>query len=86
MEDKEEYTNSLENLLIFMCQTYEDEEKALFALAKQGNNALFEVPRIQGTRNTIPISQIAKLKFDTPKYGFKEIKQIILKKREGGAE
>ena len=79
--NKEEYINSLENLLIFMCATYEDTEKVLLKLAEGGNNALFEVPRIQGTPNIIPIAQLAKIKFEQPKYGFKDVENEILRKR-----
>lgn len=79
--DKEEYIQSLENLIIFMCQTYEDQEQVLFKLAKEGNDALFKVPRIQCTANTIPIAQLAKVKFEQPKYGFKDVKEEILRKR-----
>lgn len=80
-KSEEEYVSSLENLLIFMCQTYEEIEQVLFKLANEGNEALFKVPRIQGTVNTIPIAQLAKMTFVTPKYGFKTIKEEILKKQ-----
>lgn len=76
-----DYIESLENLLIFMCRTYEDQEKALLSLAKMGNKAYFEVPRIQGTSNLIPISQISEIEFQQPKYGFQDVKNEILKKR-----
>lgn len=79
--DQDKYIESLENLLIFMCKTYVDSEKVLFELAKDGNNALFEVPRIQGTVNTIQIAQLAEIEFQHPEYGFKDIKNEILKKR-----
>lgn len=79
--EKEEYIHSLENLLIFMCATYEETEQVLYKLSKSGNNALFEVPRIQGTPNIIPIAQLAKIKFEQPKHGFKDIKNEILRKR-----
>ena len=79
--EKEEYIHSLENLLIFMCQTYEETEHVLLKLSEGGNNALFEVPRIQGTSNIIPISQLSKIKFEQPKYGFKDVKNEILRKR-----
>ncbi len=71
----------LENLLIFMCQTYEETEQVLLKLSKEGNEALFKVPRIQGIANTIPIAQIAKIKFEQPKHGFKNVKEEILRKR-----
>lgn len=79
--EQEEYIHSLENLIIFMCKTYEETEQVLLKLAEGGNNALFEVPRIQGISNIIPIAQLAKIKFEQPKYGFKDVKIEILKKR-----
>lgn len=79
--DQDKYIESLENLLIFMCQTHEECENVLFELSKEGNEALFKVPRIQGTSNTIPIAQLAKIEFKQPAYGFKDIKNEILKKR-----
>lgn len=79
--DKDEYINSLENLLIFMCQTHENQQKTLLALAKNGNNAYFEIPQIQGTGNLIPIAQIATIDFNHPTYGFNEVKNEILRKR-----
>lgn len=78
---KDEYIQSLENLLIFMCQTYEEQENDLFALAKQGNDAILKVARIQGTANLIPIAQMAKFKFERPKHGFEEVKEEIQNKR-----
>lgn len=81
LTDQNEYIDSLENLLIFMCQTYEENEKALLLLAKQGNQAFFNVPRIQGTVNTVSIARIAEAEFKTPKYGFNDVKKEILQKR-----
>lgn len=79
--EQNEYINSLENLLIFMCQTYTENEKALLLLAKQGNEAFFNVPRIQGTVNTISIARIAEVEFQKPKHGFNDVKKEILQKR-----
>lgn len=79
--DKDKYIHSLENLLIFMCQTYEEQEKVLFSLARQGNDALHKVPRIQGTPNIISISQLADMEFQNPEFGFMEIRNEIDKKR-----
>lgn len=80
--DKDEYIESLENLLIFMCQTHEDQHKALLGLLKEGNSAYMKVPTIQGTANLIPVSQIADIDFHRPEYGFREVKAEIERRRE----
>lgn len=80
--NKEEYIQSLENLLIFMCKTYEDQEQILFKLAEGGNDTIFKIPRIQGIVNTVPISQIAKIKFEQPKMSFQDVKKEISRKHD----
>ncbi|MDK0621678.1 hypothetical protein QTH47_12700 [Clostridium perfringens] len=76
--DKEEYIKSLENLLIFMCNSYDKIDNSLVELAeKEHNYACFEVPRIQGLYHVINISKIGKLEFEEPTYGFKEVLEII---------
>lgn len=83
MEDKE-YIKSLENLLIFMCQTYDETQKELMKLYKEeGNEACFKVPMIQGTANVIPISQIGQLEFERPSHGFSDVFKEIEQKRIG---
>lgn len=74
---KNNYVESLEELLIFMCQTYEDMQGSLFELAKKGNHAFTKVPMVQGLSNVIGISRIAKLEFQTPKIGFAEVFEIL---------
>lgn len=80
---KDEYVESLENLLIFMCQTYEDMQKSLMDLYKEEQNeAAFKTPMIQGTGNIIGISKIADLKFNQPSLGFHAIFEKIKESRE----
>lgn len=80
---EESYVESLENLLIFMCQRYEETQKVLLKLSKeQGNNAFFEVPMIQGTGNVISISRLADLSFAQPIHGFSVVYENIMSKRE----
>lgn len=74
---KDDYVGSLEELLIFMCQTYEEMQDSLLELAKEGNEAFTKVPMIQGYSNTMGISQIAKLKFRTPKIGLAEVFEVL---------
>lgn len=81
MEEKD-YIESLENLLIFMCQTYEETERELLKLAKEEeNDAFMKMPKIQGTRNSIGISRIAYQGFQHPKYGFQEVAKEIQRRR-----
>lgn len=80
--NKEEYIKSLENLLIFMCNSYDKIDNSLVELAeKEHNYTWFEVPRIQGLYHVIQISKIGKLKFEEPNYGFKEVLEIIKSRR-----
>lgn len=77
-----DYIQSLENILVFMCQSYEEQEKVLFELAKEGNDALHKTPRIQGMANTISIAQIADVEFEKPPMNFMEIKDEIIRRRK----
>lgn len=79
--NKDDYIQSLENTLIFMCNTYENITDELCKLAKDGNNAFFKVPLIQGTFHIVQISQIGKLELQEPIYDLREIKKEILRKR-----
>lgn len=80
--NKEEYIESLENLLIFMCKTYDDIDNTLVNLAeKEHNYTCFEVPRIQGLYHVINITKIGNLEFKEPSYGFKEVLEIINARR-----
>lgn len=77
----EEYLASLENLLIFMCNTYDQQQKELAELAEKGNDAFLKVSRIQGTMNTISIAQIGALAFEHPIHSFKEVLSEMKRKR-----
>lgn len=79
MNDEKEYIKSLENLLIFMCQTHEETWEVLHRLAKEEGitKPILEVPTIQGLGNLIPIAQLAKIEFETPKYGFRQVIEKI---------
>lgn len=81
--NKDDYIQSLENTLIFMCNTYENINDELLKLAQEGNNAFFKVPLIQGTSNIVQISQIGKVELQEPIYDLREIKKEILRKRNG---
>lgn len=86
MEEKD-YIESLENLLIFMCQTYEETEKVLLKLAREeNNNAFMSVPKIQGSTNTIGIKRLSDLSFKHPRYGFNEIEKEIKRRRSSEEE
>lgn len=80
MIDKDEYIKSLENLLIFMCKTYDGIEDELTKLSQEGNTALFKVPLVQGTVNKINIHHLGKMECKKHLYSFKEIKNEILRK------
>lgn len=80
--DKEEYIKSLENLLIFMCNSYDKIDNSLVKLVeKEHNYTCFEVPRIQGLYHVINISKMGELEFEEPNYGFKEVLEIIKNRR-----
>lgn len=82
--DKEKYINSLENLLIFMCQTYEDQGQELIRLMKEEkNDAYFKIPRIQGSPNLMSIHKLSKLDFEIPGYGFPEVEEVIRNSKQG---
>lgn len=81
MEERE-YIESLENLLIFMCQTYEETQQSLRELYKEEKNeALFKIPTIQGTGNSIGIMRLAQTEFIHPKHGFVEIEKELKNRR-----
>lgn len=80
--NEKDYIESLENLLIFMCQIYEETQKALTQLSKEENNdALFKVPMIQGTENVIGISRLSTSVFKQPDYNFIEINDELKRRR-----
>lgn len=79
--DKDEYVKSLENLLIFMCKSYDEIETELVKLAEKDNETLFKVPLIQGTFHKVNIHQLGQIKFESPLYNFKDIKNEILRKK-----
>lgn len=78
--NNEKYIQTLENVLIFMCQTYEEQEKILFELAKEGNDALYKLPRIQGSLNLNALFQISKLEFEQPSLDLNIIKDVLIRK------
>lgn len=81
--DKGLYIKSLENLLIYMCDSYMVVLDELLELGNtEGNKAHMKVSTIQGSRNRIPIRQLGDLDFQLPQYGFDDILQEIIKKRK----
>jgi len=80
---EKDYVESLENLLIFMCQTYDEAQKSLLKLSKEeGNDAFMKVPMVQGTSNSIGISRLAENIFYQPKYSFVEVAKELKQRRE----
>jgi hypothetical protein len=80
--EEKDYIETLENLLIFMCQTYEGTQKALLKLSKEeDNDAFMKVPMIQGTPNAIGISELAKNVFYHPNYGFNDVAKELSNRR-----
>lgn len=69
MDDKE-YIETLENTIIFLCQTYEECAKEFMYNA----DTCDRFPTIQGTGNIVAIAQIAEFPLNKqPKYGFRDI-------------
>lgn len=80
--DKNEYINSLENLLVYMCKHQKDCDMVLRVLAqKDGHPALSKVPMIQGFDNTTGISQLGEMSFHTPVHGFLDVAEQLRRKR-----
>lgn len=79
--DMEKYIQSLENLLIFMCDTHEAQYKALHAEMKKLGR-LLDIPQIQGTSNRVGIAHIGELDFIKPEYGFQEVCEMLKRRRD----
>lgn len=79
--DEKEYIESLENLLIFMCKTYDGITDNLLELFQKGNDAYLKIPTIQGTRNIVSVYRLGTLDIKDIKYGFKDVLKEILNKR-----
>lgn len=83
MEDKE-YVQSLENLLVFMCQTYEEQQGVVRELAKEGNKEpLMRIPKIQGYFQLSAIRELSEMDFNVPQHSFKDVVDKM-KSRPGG--
>jgi hypothetical protein len=81
--EEKEYVESLENLLIFMCDSYTLILDELLELGhKEDNKAYMKVSTIQGTHNRIPIRQLGDLDFKPPKHGFNDIYKLVSDKRK----
>ncbi len=82
-EEQEMYVESLENLLIYMCDSYTVVLDKLLELGHtEGNKAYMQVPTIQGSINRTPIRQLGKLEFNLPQHGFKDVYSKISDKRK----
>lgn len=80
---QEEYIHSLENALIFMCQTYQENHDALLQLLrKDGNEAFWQFATIQGSPNVFAVDSLSKLSFQKPAHGFQQILKEIQRKRQ----
>lgn len=80
--NQEEYVHSLENALIFMCQTYQVNHDALLNLLRnKGNEAYWEFATIQGSPNVFAVDSLSKLPFEQPKHGFGQILKEVERKR-----
>lgn len=78
-----DYVQSLENLLIFMCQSHEDVWSVLSELAAQEKNrTILSVPKIQGLKNQMGITQLAKMEFSPPPFGFSEVVERMTARRQ----
>jgi len=85
--NQEEYIHSLENALIFMCQTYKENFDTLFKLMKEeGNEAFWKYSTIQGSPNVFAVEALSKLKFQQPVHGFPCIRKEIERKRSNQGE
>lgn len=81
--DVSEYVASLENLLIFMCQSHEDVFHTLTRLAaEEQNKAILSVPKVQGIKNGLSISKIAKMTFTPPPMDFAKVAERMATHRE----
>lgn len=79
--DKDEYIESLENLLIYMCSHERETVAILRRLAREdGNPALTKIPMVQGLSNTAGIGQLSKMDFHSPTHGFLEIAEQLKRK------
>lgn len=80
--NQEEYIHSLENALIFMCATYQENHDALLTLLREeGNEAFWKFATIQGSPNVFAVNSISKLEFQKPVHGFQQILKEIERKR-----
>lgn len=79
--DKDDYIDSLENLLVFLCKHQADCNTVLRTLAKNdGNPALSKMPMIQGMSNNAGIGQLSKTAFLPPKHGFLDVADQLRRK------
>lgn len=68
----EKYVESLENLLISLCQSLDNRES---------NGTISKLPKIQGQSMDFNVMQIAELPFETPTMSISEIYEILKKTR-----
>lgn len=79
--DKDDYINSLENLLVYMCKHQKDCDMVLRTLAqKDDNQALYKMPMIQGMENSAGIGQLADMPFQAPSHGFLDVAEQLRRK------
>jgi hypothetical protein len=80
--NQEEYINSLENLLIFMCQVYQKNHDRFFEMmVTKENDAYLRLSTVQGSYHRFAVKDISKLEFSEPILGFRNVFEEITAKR-----
>jgi hypothetical protein len=81
--NQKDYIQSLENLLIFMCDTYSEIDKTVLEdAAKKKSDFIMRFPKIQGSSISFSIKDIGKLKREQTKISIKKIFRIMNFKRK----
>ncbi|GMX64533.1 hypothetical protein Elgi_38020 [Paenibacillus elgii] len=82
--NKDDYVQSLENLLIFMCQVYQKNHDTFFnMMLNKENNAYKKLSTVQGSYHRFAVKDLSELDFSEPVYGFRKVfEEIILKRKE----
>ncbi|MBU7316030.1 hypothetical protein [Paenibacillus oleatilyticus] len=81
--NKDDYVESLENLLIFMCQVYQkNHEKFFNMMFNKENDAYMKLSTVQGSHHRFAIKDLSELNFSEPVYGFRKVFEEIIAKRK----
>ncbi|MFI8714460.1 hypothetical protein [Brevibacillus brevis] len=85
MEDinLEDYTESLENLLIFMCEVYQTNHDNFFQMMVDGeSDAYMKLSTMQGSSQRFAVKAISELEFREPKLGIRKVFKEMQRRRE----